>query len=136
MSRIFMEYDVTVRNMVSDRFNLTKEQCDLLVKAYDDICVIGGLLYRSDIEKEDIRYLNDREYYPLPRIMREIVNRTKKDMFASFFSPFKFKDFFEKFVESVLKQNIRTGADILGVGVICYKKQKSVNFQSSEFGNQ
>lgn len=134
MTDIFQEYDYHTRKIVMEKYNLSRTQCNLLVKAYDDLAVIGGLLFRSDRQKEDIRYIDETgQYHPLPRIMRAIVTKTKKDDFHKYFSPFMFKKFFGKFVASVLspEYQIQTGADILGDGLIAYKKQKSIQFEVS-----
>lgn len=122
----WQEYDIDTRHTMMAMYKLTREQSNLLVRAYDDIAVIGGLLFRSDVQKEDIRYLDKNKYSPLPRIMRDIVRGIPKDNFHKYFSPFHFEKKFPSFVKRVLTSDIQNGSDFLGVGTICYKKPARV----------
>lgn len=130
---IFQEYDYATRSKVMAKYNLSREQSNLLVKAYDALAQVGGLLFRSDVTKEEIRYMNDNHYETLPEIMRTIIYKIPKDDFHKYFSPFVFKKMYEKFVDRVMELKIRNGAQILGVGMICYKKMPNVEFEQTEY---
>jgi len=127
----FIEYDSQTKDKVATRFNLSVKQLNVLLFAYDHVCVIGGLLFRSEIQLDDIKYHDGKNYSPLPRIMRRVIEKIPKNDFHKFFSPFKFSLFFEKFVENVFKMELRNSRDILGQGVICYKKSSSIIFENT-----
>ena len=136
MDNYFQELDYSTREAVQDTYKLSNDQMSILVRAYNDLALIGGLLFRNDIDKLEIRYITEKgDYFPVPRIMRNIINSTPKDEFHKYFSPFAFKSFFARFVKSVLspKNGIRNGADLLGNGTICYKKSATIEVEQSEF---
>jgi hypothetical protein len=119
---IWSEYCPQTRLEVMEKFNLSEKQCNILVKAYDDIAFIGAILCRSEIQTRQIMYTQKNSYEPLPRLMRKIVDSIPKNDFSLYFSPMQFPSKFESFVRKILTTDIQNGADILGQGTICYRQ--------------
>lgn len=118
------------RKLLKMKHNLTDSQENMIFNAFRQIeLCVGMLISNPALEVFDIKISNLGQFYPLPRIQRDILQGDRFSLYK-FFNAYDFKYNYEKFYLRCLSKGLRTGADIYTVGVPMYTKSNKPNVVS------